>query len=55
MAQHEVVIVINQQQAELIDKTIARGHAADRAALIRRALHEFTATHPPAQRRPETK
>jgi Ribbon-helix-helix protein, copG family len=55
MAQHEVVVVINQQQAELLDKTIARGHAADRPALIRRALHEFTATHPPAQRRPETK
>jgi hypothetical protein len=55
MAQHEVVVVVNQQQAELLDKTIARGHAADRAALIRRALHEFAATHPPVQRRPETK
>jgi metal-responsive CopG/Arc/MetJ family transcriptional regulator len=55
MAQHEVVVVINQQQAELLDKTIARGHAADRPALVRRALREFAATHPPVQRRPETK
>jgi metal-responsive CopG/Arc/MetJ family transcriptional regulator len=55
MPQHEVVVVINQQQAELLDKTIARGHATDRPALVRRALREFAATHPPVQRRPETK
>lgn len=53
MAQHEIVVVINQQQAELLDKTIARGHAADRPALIKRALHEFAATHLPAPRRSE--
>lgn len=40
-----VVLRLNQQQLELIDKTIARGEAADRAALVRRALAEFAARH----------
>jgi len=40
-----VVLKLNQQQLELIDKTVARGEAADRAALVRRALAEFAARH----------
>lgn len=47
MADHEVVIWINQQQLELLDNTVAKGEASDRAALIRRALREFAAKHPP--------
>jgi len=39
---------LNQQQLELIDKTVAGGEASDRSALIRRALKEFAARHPPA-------
>ncbi len=54
MAQREVVVFINQQQAELLDKTIGRGHAADRPALIRRALREFAAAYPPVRRQTET-
>jgi Arc/MetJ-type ribon-helix-helix transcriptional regulator len=42
-----VVLKLNQQQLELIDKTVARGEAADRAALVRRALAEFSARHQP--------
>jgi Arc/MetJ-type ribon-helix-helix transcriptional regulator len=42
-----VVLKLNQQQLELIDKTVARGEAADRAALVRRALTEFAARHQP--------
>jgi hypothetical protein len=48
VADHEVVIWINQQQLELLDNTVAKGHASDRPALIRRALREFAANHPPA-------
>jgi hypothetical protein len=53
MARHEVVVFINKQQAELLDNTVAQGQAADRAALIKRALHEFAASHRPAHRGPE--
>jgi Arc/MetJ-type ribon-helix-helix transcriptional regulator len=42
-----VVLKLNQQQLELIDKTVARGEAEDRAALVRRALTEFAARHQP--------
>ena len=37
---------LNQQQLELLDKTIALGAAPDRAALVRRALREYVAAHP---------
>jgi Ribbon-helix-helix protein, copG family len=40
-----VTLKLNQQQLELIDRTIARGVAPDRAALVRLALHEYAATH----------
>jgi Arc/MetJ-type ribon-helix-helix transcriptional regulator len=34
---------LNQQQLELMDRTIARGVAPDRAALVRLALREYAA------------
>jgi len=39
---------LNQQQLELIDKSIAAGEAGSREDLIRRALREFAAEHAPA-------
>lgn len=44
---HTVTISLNQQQLELIDLTVARGAAADRVALVRRALAEFDRPTPP--------
>lgn len=43
MGGRTVVVKLNQQQIELIDRTVARGAAADRVALIRRALREQAA------------
>ena len=40
MAGRTVVVRLNQQQLELIDRTIQRGEAADRVSLIREALRE---------------
>jgi hypothetical protein len=40
MAGRTVVVRLNQQQLELIDRTIQRGEAADRVSLIRKALCE---------------
>jgi Arc/MetJ-type ribon-helix-helix transcriptional regulator len=37
---------LNQQQLELIDKTVKEGEAADRAELVRRALKEFVQARP---------
>jgi len=48
LADHEVVLSINQQQLELLDNTVAQGHARDRSALIRRALREFAARQEPS-------
>lgn len=45
MAEHKVVLRLNQQQLELIDRTVARGEAKDRADLVRRALREYAAAH----------
>ena len=44
-ASRVVTLKLNQQQLELIDRTVARGVAADRAALIRLALREYSAAH----------
>jgi Arc/MetJ-type ribon-helix-helix transcriptional regulator len=41
MSQKTVVLKLNQQQLELIDRTVARGEAADRVGLVRRALREL--------------
>jgi Arc/MetJ-type ribon-helix-helix transcriptional regulator len=40
MAGRTVVVRLNQQQIELIDRTIRRGEAPDRVSLIRKALRE---------------
>jgi hypothetical protein len=44
-----VTLQLNQQQLELLDRTIARGAAPDRIALIRRALREYAAAHAPSR------
>ncbi len=43
MAGRTVVVRLNQQQLELIDRTIQQGQATDRVALIRKALREQAA------------
>ena len=40
-----VTLRLNQQQLELLDRTIARGIAPDRESLIRLALREYAAAH----------
>ena len=45
MTERTVVLRLNQQQLELIDRTIQRGEAADRVALVRRALAEHAVNH----------
>ena len=48
MAETTVVTLrLNQQQLELVDRTIRTGVAADRAALIRLALRETAAARRP--------
>jgi Arc/MetJ-type ribon-helix-helix transcriptional regulator len=41
MAEQVVTVRLNQQQLELVDRTVERGEAPDREALFRRALREF--------------
>jgi hypothetical protein len=43
MAEMVIKLRLNQQQLELMDRTIARGVATDRIALVRLALHEYAA------------
>jgi metal-responsive CopG/Arc/MetJ family transcriptional regulator len=43
MTQTIVRLQLNQQQLELMDRTIAQGVAADREALVRLALREYAA------------
>ena len=43
MAETVVKLRLNQQQLELMDRTIAQGVAADRVALVRLALREYAA------------
>ena len=43
MAETVIKLRLNQQQLELMDRTIAQGVAADRAALVRLALREYAA------------
>ena len=45
MSQEAVTVRLNQQQLELVDRTVERGEAADREALFRRALREFWQAH----------
>ncbi len=41
MGEQVVTVRLNQQQLELVDRTVERGEAPDREALFRRALREF--------------
>jgi Arc/MetJ-type ribon-helix-helix transcriptional regulator len=43
MAERVIKLQLNQQQLELMDRTIARGVAPDRIALVRLALREYAA------------
>ena len=43
MTETVVTLRLNQQQLELMDRTIARGVAADRVGLVRLALREYAA------------
>jgi Arc/MetJ-type ribon-helix-helix transcriptional regulator len=43
-----IVLRLNQQQLELIDRTVAHGVAADRRSLVRLALREYAERHLPA-------
>jgi Arc/MetJ-type ribon-helix-helix transcriptional regulator len=45
MPDRTITLKLNQQQLELLDRTIARGEAADRPELIRRALREYAARY----------
>ena len=45
---HQIRVPLNRQQLELLDRTVARGVAPDRAALLKLALREFAARRPPA-------
>ncbi|ODN65828.1 hypothetical protein [Methylobrevis pamukkalensis] len=38
-------LTLNDQQLELLDRTVARGVAGDRIELVRRALREQAARH----------
>ena len=43
MAENVIKLQLNQQQLELMDRTIARGVAPDRVALGRLAVREYAA------------
>lgn len=43
MDEHTVILKLNQQQLELLDRTVARGTAPDRASLVKLALREYAA------------
>ena len=45
MAGKTVVVRLNQQQLELLDRTIGRGRRQTGSALIRKALREQAAKH----------
>jgi hypothetical protein len=42
---HLVHVPLNRQQLELLDRTVARGAAPDRAALLRLALKAWGPAH----------
>lgn len=49
MAGKVVNVVLNQQQLELLDNTVARGVAPDRETVLRTALREFAARNAAAR------
>lgn len=46
-----ITLKLNQQQLELMDRTIAKGVATDRVALVRLALREYSAARQAEQER----
>jgi len=44
-AGHKVILKLNQQQTERVERTIATGAAEDIGALCQRALREYAARH----------
>jgi Arc/MetJ-type ribon-helix-helix transcriptional regulator len=52
MAVRTVTLKLNRQQLELLDRTIARGVAPDRAAIVRLALRELATRQAAAATRP---
>lgn len=53
MDSRTVVLKLNQQQLELLDRTVARGTAPDRVSLVKLALREYAAHHAPEPVRPD--
>ena len=49
---HSLLVPLNHQQLELIDRTIAQGVAVDRVALLRLALREYAPAHAVRLNRP---
>jgi hypothetical protein len=47
MTETVITLRLNQQQLELLDRTIAQGVAPDRVSLVRLALREYAAAHEP--------
>ena len=45
MAEKKVTVRLNQQQWELVDKTVAEGVAASRDELFKKALREYGREH----------
>ena len=45
MSEKTITLKLNQQQLELLDRTIAQGVAQDRVSLVRLALREYAAKH----------
>jgi hypothetical protein len=45
MPARTIILKLNQQQLELIDRTIAKGVAPDRAALVKLAIREHAEKH----------
>lgn len=45
MPARTIVLKLNQQQLELIDRTVAKGVASDRAALVKLAIREYAEKH----------
>lgn len=54
MAEQTVVVRLNQQQQELLDRTVAEHPGSTRAELVRRALKEYHAEHGAAHDREDT-
>lgn len=50
MAGRRITVLLNQQQLELLDRTIAKGAALDRESLIKLAIRELAQGRPEAGR-----